>query len=760
MAAGLPGGKGTCDRAYLRAEGGILMSRQLKATGLSTRFSRSSLWRITLLVVFSFIFLSAQNGYSAQVKLAWDANTEPALAGYKIYVGASSRTYDYSVDVGNSTEHTVTGLADGQTYYLAATAYDTDGNESGYSNEVNWMSLSNDFTLIPQSELSIVFVDSEELSAENGAAENVIDGRSDTFWHTEWSQANPEHPHDIIIDIGNTRAVAGVRYLPRQNGTNGTVADYAIYLSEDGLTWGEAVATGAFANDSTEKERIFAAKRARYVRFVALSEVNGRPWTCAAEINIIEGALPEDTDGDGITDDDETDLYGTDPNNADTDNDGIDDGDELAYWQDNWDADFDNDGIINLLDPDSDGDDVTDGEEIELGTDPAEANTPDYALIPQSELSIVFVNSEEVVGVDRPAENAIDGRPDTFWHTEYSQANPKHPHDIIIDIGNTRAVAGVRYLPRQDGEINGTVADYAIYLSEDGLAWGEAVATGAFANDSTEKERIFAAKRSRYVRFVALSEVNGRPWTCAAEISILRISLAGDTDGDGIIDDDETGLYGTDPNNADTDNDGINDGDELAYWQDNWNADFDNDGIINLLDPDSDEDGVTDGEEIKLGTDPAKANTPDYALIPQSEWSIVFVNSEETVANNRAAENAIDGRPDTFWHTEYSQASPEHPHGILIDLGNTYAVAGFRYLPRQDGGTNGTVADFSIYLSENGLIWKEALATGTFASDSTEKERIFDAKRARYVCFVALSEVNGNPWTSMAEINILGSTLP
>jgi hypothetical protein len=304
------------------------------------------------------------------------------------------------------------------------------------------------------------------------------------------------------------------------------------------------------------------------------------------------------------------------------------------------------------------------------------------------------------------------------------------------------------------------VADYAIYLSEDGLTWGEAVATGAFANDSTEKERIFAAKRARYVRFVALSEVNGRPWTCVAEISILRISLAGDTDGDGIIDDDETALYGTDPNNADTDNDGINDGDELAYWQDNWNADFDNDGIINLLDSDSDGDGVTDGEEIKLGTDPAKANTPDYALIPQSEWSIVFVNSEETVANNRAAENAIDGRPDTFWHTEYSQASPEHPHGILIDLGNTYAVAGFRYLPRQDGGTNGTVADFSIYLSENGLIWKEALATGTFASDSTEKERIFDAKRARYVCFVALSEVNGNPWTSMAEINILGSTLP
>ncbi len=46
-----------------------------------------------------------------------------------------------------------------------------------------------------------------------------------------------------------------------------------------------------------------------------------------------------DTDGDGMPDDDETDIYGTDPNNADTDGDGISDGDEVAYWGDSWYAD-------------------------------------------------------------------------------------------------------------------------------------------------------------------------------------------------------------------------------------------------------------------------------------------------------------------------------------------------------------------------------------------------------------------------------------
>ncbi len=73
---------------------------------------------------------------AAQVTLTWDANTEPDLAGYKVYYGTAPGAYGTPIDVGNVTTYTVTGLADGQTYYFAATAYDTVGNESGYSNEV------------------------------------------------------------------------------------------------------------------------------------------------------------------------------------------------------------------------------------------------------------------------------------------------------------------------------------------------------------------------------------------------------------------------------------------------------------------------------------------------------------------------------------------------------------------------------------------------------------------------------------------------
>ncbi len=71
-----------------------------------------------------------------------------------------------------------------------------------------------------------------------------------------------------------------------------------------------------------------------------------------------------DTDGDGIYDDDEIDIYGTDPDDADSDDDGIDDGDELEYWAGSWDEDLDIDGLINILDDDSDGDGLSDGDEV------------------------------------------------------------------------------------------------------------------------------------------------------------------------------------------------------------------------------------------------------------------------------------------------------------------------------------------------------------------------------------------------------------
>jgi hypothetical protein len=95
----------------------------------------------------------------------------------------------------------------------------------------------------------------------------------------------------------------------------------------------------------------------------------------------------KDSDGDGVPDRDETEIYSTDPHNRDTDGDGYSDWLELNNGYSPHepgavkleDSDFDNDGLndrmelnfgTDITDPDTDGDGYTDGEEIEAGYSP------------------------------------------------------------------------------------------------------------------------------------------------------------------------------------------------------------------------------------------------------------------------------------------------------------------------------------------------------------------------------------------------------
>ena len=104
---------------------------------------------------------------------------------------------------------------------------------------------------------------------------------------------------------------------------------------------------------------------------------------------------------------------------------------------------------------------------------------------------------------------------------------------------------------------------------------------------------------------------------------------AADTDSDGISDDDETGIYGTDPGLADTDADGIDDGNELIYWGDpGYLTNHDGDAFANnLLDPDADNDGLTDGEEVNThNTNPSLADTDSDGINDDEELATYFTN--------------------------------------------------------------------------------------------------------------------------------------
>ena len=146
--------------------------------------------------------------------------------------------------------------------------------------------MSYDFDMyIDKSKWKLVSADSQHGGNE---AKLAFDNKNSTFWHTAWGANEPACPHTLIVDMGSTYRVTAFTYLARQDGTqNGMVKAYEVYLSTDGKTWGQAVATGEFKNTtSLQVAKLKTAKDARYLKFVAKSEINGKAWTSAAEIGI------------------------------------------------------------------------------------------------------------------------------------------------------------------------------------------------------------------------------------------------------------------------------------------------------------------------------------------------------------------------------------------------------------------------------------------------------------------------------------------
>ena len=118
--------------------------------------------------------------------------------------------------------------------------------------------------------------------------------------------------------------------------------------------------------------------------------------------------------------------------------------------------------------------------------------TPVAAAISQANWSVKFVDSQELVGENGSAVNAIDGNPSTIWDTDWYVYSPSPPHELQIDLGGLYRISGFKYLPRQDGIKDGWVTQYEVSVCTDGVNWGSPVATGTFAGDATEKQVTFA----------------------------------------------------------------------------------------------------------------------------------------------------------------------------------------------------------------------------------------------------------------------------
>jgi beta-galactosidase len=88
---------------------------------------------------------------------------------------------------------------------------------------------------IPREKMRVIYADSEELAGDNGTATNVIDNQPTTFWHSEWQQNKPPHPHQVVLDLGAVQSLAGFRYLPRPGMPNqgGRIKRFRVYLANE-----------------------------------------------------------------------------------------------------------------------------------------------------------------------------------------------------------------------------------------------------------------------------------------------------------------------------------------------------------------------------------------------------------------------------------------------------------------------------------------------------------------------------------------------
>lgn len=282
------------------------------------------------------------------------------------------------------------------------------------------------------------------------------------------------------------------------------------------------------------------------------------------ELIVYGTELDVDTDGDNLTNSNETDVYGTDPEDYDTDDDAISDGDEvLIHGTDPLVSDTDGDGLsdgveINVngtdpLDNDTDDDLLLDGEEVLLyGTNPLipdpDADVDDYYWFEDCNdtNALVYPGALELL-------NGIDDNCDGQWDEGFNATDSDN--DGLSDYGEYHVFGTNLSLADTDGDFLSDGDEILVHLTDPLVK----------DNDSD---------MDGYYWFEDCNDTNASIWPGAQELldgidnncddNIDEAFNGTDADADGLLDLVEFLEIGTDPFDEDTDDDGLTDGVEVV----------------------------------------------------------------------------------------------------------------------------------------------------------------------------------------------------
>jgi hypothetical protein len=353
---------------------------------------------------------------------------------------------------------------------------------------------------------------------------------------------------------------------------------------------------------------------------------------------------------------------------SDTDSDGLWDRREMAYFSgrciDFRTEDTDNDGIINILDQDSDNDSLLDGDEVDkYGTDPLNNDTDGEGLNDSDEINVYHTSP---LKKDSDTDGMNDSEELNFWVSVVGSA------DRVISFTN-QAGAKINLLTTYDSDSDG------MNDGEERTFW-DSIRSGLCKEDSDN---------DGYVNI-----------------------LDKDSDNDGITDNTERlyfiGRYAENP-----------------ILENNYDGDYDGDGLINILDPDSDNDYWLDSDEIyKYKTDPINEDTDSDFIIDSKDPEPLKFNSDEintiipdAVVKDRSLNVSIamdymeedktkptitSFTPNTTGYENVT--SPNGSIGKFIDIStastsNFSAIVRMRYSETELAGAN--ESDLGIYYWDN-----------------------------------------------------------
>lgn len=133
--------------------------------------------------------------------------------------------------------------------------------------------------------------------------------------------------------------------------------------------------------------------------------------------------------------------------------------------------------------------------------------------------------------------------------------------------------------------------------------------------------------------------------------------------------------------------------------------------------------------------------------ISRKHWKVMGIEDKK-------AYSVLDGNTETQW---YQDKNATLPADLVIDLGKTENLIGFRYLPDQHWWGSGIITEYNFYVSSDNSTWT-LVQRGEFSNiknNPTWQVKTFAPVKARYIKLQALRNAGGDNTVAYSEIDII-----